>query len=81
MNLDNHRSIKAEALVGILQREWAYGYIWHSSADRARALPGYLRWYNTHRVHGSTGSPPITRVAQAQRSYSQATPAPRSASP
>jgi len=60
---------KAEALVAILQREWAYGYIWHSSADRAKALPGYLRWYNTHRVHGSTGSPPITRVSQAQRSY------------
>ena len=60
---------KAEALIGILQREWAYGYIWHSSADRARALPGYMRWYNTHRVHGSTGIPPITRVSQAQRSY------------
>lgn len=60
---------KAEALVGILQREWAYGYVWHSSADRARALPGYVRWYNTHRVHGTTGSPPITRVSQAQRSY------------
>jgi transposase InsO family protein len=60
---------KAEALVGILQREWAYGYIWHSSTDRARALPGYMRWYNTHRVHGTTGSPPITRISQAQRSY------------
>jgi transposase InsO family protein len=60
---------KAEALVGILQREWAYGYIWHSSAARARALPGYLRWYNTHRVHDSTGSPPITRISQAPRSY------------
>jgi transposase InsO family protein len=61
---------KAEALVGILLREWAYAYIWHSSSHRARALPGYLRWYNTHRAHGTTGAPPITRVSQAQRSYS-----------
>lgn len=61
---------KAEALVGILLREWAYGYAWHSSAHRARALPGYIRWYNTHRAHGTTGTPPITRISQAQRSYS-----------
>jgi transposase InsO family protein len=60
---------KAEALVGILLREWAYAYIWHSSSHRARALPGYLRWYNTHRAHGTIGSPPITRVSQAQGSY------------
>lgn len=60
---------KAEALVGILLREWAYAYVWHSSSHRARALPGYLRWYNTHRAHGTTGAPPITRISQAQRSY------------
>lgn len=60
---------KAEALVGILLREWAYAYIWHSSSHRARALAGYLRWYNTHRAHGTIGAPPITRISQAQRSY------------
>jgi transposase InsO family protein len=60
---------KAEALVGILLREWAYAYIWHSSAARARALPGYLRWYNTHRAHGSLNGPPITRISKAARSY------------
>jgi transposase InsO family protein len=60
---------KAEALVGILLREWAYGYAWHSSAHRARALPGYIRWYNTHRVHGTPGAPPITRISQPQGSY------------
>jgi transposase InsO family protein len=60
---------KAEALIRILLREWAYGYTWHSSAHRARALPGYLRWYNTHRAHGTIGSPPISRVSQAPRSY------------
>jgi transposase InsO family protein len=60
---------KAEALIGILLREWAYAYIWHSSAHRARALTGYIRWYNTHRAHGTTGAPPITRISQAQGSY------------
>jgi|SRR4051812_9112057 len=60
---------KAEALVGILLREWAYSHIWHSSSHRARALPGYLRWYNTHRAHGTIGAPPITRISQAQGSY------------
>jgi hypothetical protein len=49
---------KAEALVGILLREWAYAYIWHSSSHRARTLPGYLRSYNTHRAHGTTGAHP-----------------------
>jgi transposase InsO family protein len=56
---------KAEALVGILQREWAYAHIWRSSTDRTRALPGYLRWYNTHRPHGSLGAPPFSRISQA----------------
>ncbi len=61
---------KAEAFIGILQREWAYAYAYHSSAHRARALPGYIRWYNQHRPHGSlNGRPPITRVAQAPGSY------------
>jgi transposase InsO family protein len=60
---------KAEALIGILQREWAYAHVWQSSADRARALSGYLRWYNTHRPHGSLGAPPISRISQAAGSY------------
>jgi transposase InsO family protein len=60
---------KAEALVAILLREWAYGYIWNSSSARARALPGYLRWYNNHRTHGTTGTPPLNRISQAQGSY------------
>ena len=48
--------------IGLLK--WAYGYIWHSSAHRARALPGYLRWYNTHRAHGTTAH--HHRISQAQ---------------
>jgi transposase InsO family protein len=62
---------KAEAFIRILQREWAYAFIYPTSHHRARALPGYLRWYNTHRPHGGIdGHPPISRVSHAARSYS-----------
>ncbi len=43
---------KAEAFIRILQREWAYGLVYPSSIHRAKALPGWLRWYNNHRPHG-----------------------------
>ena len=56
---------KAEALVKTLLREWAYRFAYHSSGHRARALAGYLRWYNRHRPHSSLGGqPPIRRVSQ-----------------
>ena len=62
---------KAEALVKTLLREWAYRFAYPSSAHRARALPGYLRWYNQHRPHSSIdGQPPINRVSQVYRSHS-----------
>ena len=62
---------KAEAFIRILQREWAYAFIYPSSSHRARALPGWLRWYNKHRPHGGIGGhPPISRVSHAARSYS-----------
>lgn len=62
---------KAEAFIRILQREWAYAFIYPSSHHRARALNGYIRWYNTHRPHGSLdGHPPLSRVSHAARSFS-----------
>ena len=62
---------KAEAFIRILQREWAYAFIYPSSAHRARALPGWVRWYNQHRPHGGIdGHPPLSRVSHAARSYS-----------
>ena len=55
---------KAEALIKTLLREWAYRYTYPTSSHRARALSGYLRWYNHHRPHGSLGArPPISRVS------------------
>lgn len=62
---------KAEAFIRILQREWAYGHVYPSSSHRARALPGWLRWYNNHRPHGGIGGhPPISRFSHAAGSYS-----------
>ncbi len=61
---------KAEAFIRILQREWAYGLIYPSSHHRAKALSGWLRWYNKHRPHGGiNGHPPISRVSHAAGSY------------
>jgi transposase InsO family protein len=62
---------KAEALVKTLLREWAYRFAYPTSTHRARALPGYLRWYNRHRPHGSLGGrPPISRVSQVCGTHS-----------
>jgi transposase InsO family protein len=62
---------KAEAFIRILQREWAYGLVYPTSSHRARALPGWLRWYNNHRPHGGIGGqPPQSRISHAARSYS-----------
>jgi transposase InsO family protein len=62
---------KAEALIKTLLREWAYRFAYPTSAHRARALPGYLRWYNRHRPHGSLGArAPIRRVSHLCGHYS-----------
>ena len=61
---------KAEALIKTLLREWAYRFAYPTSAHRAKALPGYLRWYNQRRPHGSLGArPPISRVSHVCGQY------------
>ena len=61
---------KAEALVKTLLREWAYRFAYPSSSHRAKALPGYLRWYNRHRPHSSIGGkPPTSRVSQVRGTH------------
>jgi transposase InsO family protein len=55
---------KAERFIQTLLREWAYARSYRSSSARARALGGYLRWYNRRRPHSSLGArPPIRRVS------------------
>lgn len=62
---------KAEALIKTMLREWAYRYAYPSSQHRARALSGWIRWYNKHRPHGSLkGKPPISRVSHVRGQYS-----------
>jgi transposase InsO family protein len=55
---------KAERFIQTLLSEWAYARSYPSSVARARALGGYLRWYNRRRPHSSLGArPPISRVS------------------
>jgi transposase InsO family protein len=55
---------KAERFIQTLLTEWAYARSYASSSVRARALGGYLRWYNKRRPHSSLGArPPISRVS------------------
>jgi transposase InsO family protein len=62
---------KAERFIQTLLRQWAYAFAYPTSAHRARALSGWLRWYNRRRPHGSLGGlPPISRVSQVRGQYS-----------
>jgi len=54
---------KAERFIRTLLGGWAYGAIYRSSAERNRALAGWLDWYNTRRPHGALShKPPIARL-------------------
>jgi transposase InsO family protein len=54
---------KVERFHQTMAREWAYGLVYRSHRERARALPHWLDHYNTRRPHSSLGGqPPISRV-------------------
>jgi transposase InsO family protein len=56
---------KAERFIRTLLGGWAYGAIYANSAERTRALPGWIDHYNRRRPHGSLNhQPPLTRLAQ-----------------
>jgi transposase InsO family protein len=62
---------KAERFIQTLLREWAYGRIYGSSAERRSQLPGWLSHYNSRRPHGSLGHrPPATRLNDVAGNYS-----------
>jgi transposase InsO family protein len=44
---------KAERFIRTMLGGWAYGAIYQTSAQRQRALPAWLDFYNHHRPHGS----------------------------
>ena len=55
---------KAERFIQTLTQGWAYGAVYGSSAERTRALEGWLERYNFRRPHGSLGDkPPGARLA------------------
>jgi transposase len=54
---------KVERFHQTMEREWAKGLRYRNSTARNRALPHWLRHYNTRRPHSSlNGRPPISRA-------------------
>jgi transposase InsO family protein len=46
---------KAERFIQTLLREWAYGRLYRTNAERLQRLPGWVHEYNTERTHTSLG--------------------------
>jgi len=62
---------KAERFIRTLLSGWAYGAVYHSSAERTAALPGWLDFYNRRRPHGSLShQPPMSRLLQLMNNVS-----------
>jgi transposase InsO family protein len=58
---------KAERFIQTMLREWAYGRIYGSSAERSSQLASWLDRYNYRRKHGSLGHrPPAARLDELQ---------------
>jgi transposase InsO family protein len=54
---------KVERFHQTMAREWAYGLVYRSHEERARALPHWLERYSQRRPHSSLGNrPPVSRV-------------------
>ena len=59
---------KVERFIQTLKKEWAYAHSWPNSAERARSMSSFLRYYNRRRPHSSIGDrPPISRVHNVRR--------------
>ncbi len=56
---------KAERFIRTMLGGWAYGAIYRDSAERTKALSGWLELYNWRRPHGSLAKrPPGARLAE-----------------
>ena len=53
---------KIERFHRTLADGWAYARHYTSDADRRAALPGWLHFYNHHRIHSAIGAAPATRL-------------------
>jgi len=62
---------KAERFIQTLQREWGYGRVFNTSAERSAALSPWLLHYNFTRQHGALGhKPPGSRLTNVAGNYS-----------
>jgi transposase InsO family protein len=62
---------KAERFIQTLQREWAYGRTFQTSAERTAALQPWLTHYNFTRPHGALShKPPGSRLTNVAGNYS-----------
>jgi transposase InsO family protein len=58
---------KAERFIQSALREWAYGFAYSHSRERARMLDRWIHHYNWHRPHqGIQGLAPISRLPRSQ---------------
>jgi transposase InsO family protein len=53
---------KIERFHRTLADGWAYARFYPSEAERRAALPGWLHFYNHHRIHSAIGGTPISRL-------------------
>jgi len=61
---------KAERFIQTLQREWAYGRTFQTSAERTAALQPWLTHYNFTRPHGAIShKPPGSRLTNVAGNY------------
>ncbi|KQO97817.1 transposase [Leifsonia sp. Leaf264] len=53
---------KIERFHRTLADGWAYARFYASETERRQALPGWLHFYNHHRIHSAIGGPPTSRL-------------------
>ncbi len=53
---------KIERFHRTLADGWAYARFYGSETERRNALPGWIHFYNHHRLHTAIGAPPISRL-------------------
>ncbi|MGZ6733683.1 MAG: IS481 family transposase [Nocardioides sp.] len=53
---------KIERFHRTLADGWAYARLYESEAERRAALPGWLHFYNHHRIHSAIGGAPMGRL-------------------
>jgi transposase InsO family protein len=53
---------KCERFHRTLADGWAYARFYTSNTERRAALPGWLHFYNHHRIHSAIGGTPISRL-------------------